>query len=141
MSARNSHSDIAGLLWPPDGFVGKLCGGVALLYVLAGCAVGPDFVRPDAPPVTHYVNGADPTATASVDGTAQHFDLGAAVSADWWHLFGSLKLDAVVADAIANNPGLDAAEASLRQSQDYLRSGYGIFYPEIDANVGASRQK
>ena len=63
------------------------------------------------------------------------------MAADWWHLFESSKLDAVIADAIANNPGLDAAQASLRQSQDYLRSGYGVFYPEIDADVGASRQK
>lgn len=141
MSARNSNSDIAAQLWPHHSLVGKLCGSIALLYVLAGCAVGPDFVRPDAPPVNHYANGADPTATASVDGSAQHFDVGAEVSVNWWHLFGSSKLDVVIADAIANNHGLEAAQASLRQSQDYLRSGYGIFYPEIDANVGASRQK
>ena len=91
--------------------------------------------------MTHYAIGADPTVTASVDGTAQHFTVGAEVAADWWHLFGSSKLDAVLADAIANNPGLEAAQESLRQSQDHLRSGYGIFYPEIDADVGASRQK
>jgi NodT family efflux transporter outer membrane factor (OMF) lipoprotein len=112
-----------------------------LLCLLAGCAVGPDFVRPNAPAVTHYAKGADPTATGAVNGTAQHFKVGAEVAADWWHLFESPPLDAVITDAIANNPGLEAAQASLRQSQDYLRSGYGIFYPEIDADAGASRQK
>ena len=139
MSAQNSRSGIAVPGWPSVGLA--TLGTGLLLCTLAGCAVGPDFVRPEAPPVTHYAHGAGPTVTASVDGTAQHFNLGAEVAADWWHLFESSKLDAVIADAIANNPGLEAAQASLRQSQDYLRSGYGIFYPEVDANVGASRQK
>ena len=32
--------------------------------------------RPAAPAVTHYAHGADPTATASAGGTAQHFSAG-----------------------------------------------------------------
>ena len=124
-----------------DGLVTSFRGGAALLCLLSGCAVGPDFLRPDAPPVTHYSIGADPTVTASVDGTTQHFDVGAKVDADWWRLFNSSKLDAVIAEAIADNPGLQSAQENLRQSQDNLRSGYGIFYPGIGANVGATRQK
>ncbi len=38
-------------------------------------------------------------------------------------------------------PGSEAAQASLRASQDNLRSGYGIFYPAIDADAGATRQR
>ena len=91
--------------------------------------------------MTHYTNGADPTETDSVDDTAQRFSPGAKLDADWWHLFKSSKLDAVIDEAIANNPGLEAAQASLRQSQDNLRSGYGIFFPEIDADAGATRQR
>jgi hypothetical protein len=49
--------------------------------------------------------------------------------ADWWQLFGSPQLDAVIKEAISNNPGLEAARASLRASQNDVRSGYGIFYP------------
>ena len=126
---------------PPNGFVMGLCGGAALLCALSGCAVGPDFLRPDAPPVTRYSIGADPTETVSVNGTAQRFTLGAKVAADWWRLFNSAKLDAVIAEAVDNNPGLEAAQASLRQSQNNLRSGYGIFYPEVDADAGVTRQK
>ncbi|MGB9151656.1 MAG: efflux transporter outer membrane subunit [Alphaproteobacteria bacterium] len=118
----------------------ELCGSV-LLCVLSACAVGPDFTPPDAPPVTHYTNGDDPTNTVSADGEAQHFSPGAKIDAAWWKLFKSQKLDAVMNEAITNNPGLDAAEANLRQSQDNLRSGYGVFFPEIDADAGASRQK
>ncbi len=114
--------------------------GMAVLLA-GGCAVGPDFHRPAAPPVTQYTHDRQPTETVSVDGTAQRFELGKVVTADWWRLFQSANLDAVVTEAIANNPGLDAAEASLKASQNNLRSGYGIFFPSVDANVGATRER
>ena len=141
MSARNRRRHISLPQRLPDGLVIALASGVALLCLLSACAVGPDFLRPKAPPVSHYSSGSDPTGTASVAGTAQRFAPGAKVAADWWRLFSSSKLDAVISEAIANNPGLEAAQASLRQSQNNLRSGYGIFYPEIDAEAGATRQR
>jgi NodT family efflux transporter outer membrane factor (OMF) lipoprotein len=109
--------------------------------LIGGCAVGPNFQRPSAPAVTRYSNAADPTVTESVHGTAQRFEPGAAIVADWWQLFGSQQLDAVIREALAHNPGLDAAQSNLRASQHNLRSGYGIFYPSIDAGAGASRQR
>ena len=115
--------------------------GIPVLLLAFGCAVGPNFRRPEAPPVTQYSHGTQPSETVSVDGTAQRFELGKVVTADWWRLFQSASLDAVMAEAIANNPGLDAAEASLEASQNNLRSGYGIFFPSVDANVGAARER
>ncbi|HXZ60800.1 MAG TPA: efflux transporter outer membrane subunit [Steroidobacteraceae bacterium] len=109
--------------------------------LLAGCAVGPSFQRPEAPPVTHYVQRADPVDTVSAHGAAQHFTPGAKVAADWWRLFECARLDAIVTEALAANPGLEAAQASLRQSEDNLRSGYGIFYPQVEADAAATRQR
>ncbi len=129
MSARNSRRPAI-----------AACGGV-LLCLLSGCAVGPDFLRPKAPAVSHYSTGADPTATGAAGGVAQRFTPGAKIAAQWWRLFASKKLDAVIAEATETNPGLAAAQASLRQSQDTLRSGYGIFYPQIEADAGATRQR
>ena len=80
-------------------------------------------------------------ATVTADGQAQHFTPGAAIAADWWRLFQSAPLDAVVQQAISNNPTLQAAEASLRQSQDNLRAGYGLYFPQGQAGVSASRQR
>lgn len=112
-----------------------------LLCALAGCAVGPNFHRPAAPAVTHYSTGADPESTATAQGTSQSFDRGARIAGDWWRLFQSRQLDAVIQEALTNNPGLAAAQASLRASQDNLRSGYGIFFPSVDADVGATRER
>ena len=109
-----------------------------LMVWLVGCAAGPDFHHPDAPAVTHYLEGTDPAATASARGTGQRFAAGR-VAADWWRLFGSDRLDALIAEAIANNPGIEAASANLRANQDLLRSGYGIFFPRLDADAAATR--
>jgi len=108
---------------------------------LSGCAVGPDFVRPEAPGVTRYTPEPAPRTTVAAAGRAQTFTEGARIAADWWRLFGSAKLDAIVAQSLADNPTLQAAEASLRRSQDNLRAGYGVFFPSIDAGAGVGRER
>ncbi len=114
---------------------------IAYCLVLVGCTVGPDFVRPNPPQVKSYTHGTDPAATIPADGQAQLFEQGVSIAADWWRLFNSSRLDAVIKDALAGNPTLQAAQASLRQSQDNLRAGYGVFYPQLNAGFDAARQK
>jgi NodT family efflux transporter outer membrane factor (OMF) lipoprotein len=131
-------------MWAP-GRTDRRRAGRSILWLLAalaaGCAVGPNYQRPAAPAVGHYANGADPSATVAAHGAAQRFTPGARVAADWWQLFGSDRLDSVVGEALRANPGLEAAEASLRQSEDNLRAGYGIFYPQAEADAAATRQR
>ena len=110
------------------------------MALLGGCAVGPNFVRPAAPDTDRYTHEAQPEATVKADGQAQHFTPGTDIPADWWRLFKSPQLDAIVRQAISNNPTLQAAEASLRQSQDNLRAGYGLYFPQGQAGASASRQ-
>ncbi len=115
--------------------------GLLSLVLLTGCAVGPDFVRPEPPPVGRYTHGAAPTATLEADGRAQRFHLGGKIAADWWRLFKSTPLNAVVREAVSGNLGLQAAQANLRQSQAILQAGDGVFYPQIDAGFSPSRQQ
>jgi len=112
-----------------------------LLFFMAGCTVGPDFVRPQPPAVESYAEGGDPAATVPADGQAQHFGQGEKVPADWWRLFGSPAMDAVINEALAKNPDLQAAQAGLRQSQESLRAGFGVFYPQVDVGLDVTRQK
>lgn len=128
---------------PGSGGMGRwrrALGGMALC-ALAGCAVGPDFVRPAPPAVERYTSGPAPSATVAAAGHLQRFSPGATVAADWWRLFGSPPLDAAVREALAGSPTLEAAQASLRQSENALRAGYGIFFPQLDGQFDATRQK
>jgi len=113
----------------------------AIVALFGGCAVGPDFVRPAPPETKGYTNRQLPPNTVAADGKVQRFTSDVALTADWWRLFKSAQLDAIVQQAIANNPTLEASEASLRQSQDKLRAGHGVYFPQIEAGVDARRQR
>ena len=112
-----------------------------IVVMISGCAVGPNFVRPAPPDTDRYTRELQSEATVAANGQAQHFKPSDTLIADWWKLFESTELNATVNKAIANNPTLQASEASLRQSQDNMRAGYGVFFPQIQAGVGASRQR
>src|SRR5580658_4108358 len=112
-----------------------------ILAMLNACEVGPNFHRPAPPVADRYTAEPLPAATVVADERAQRFTASTALNADWWRLFRSTQLDAVVTQALANNPTLQASEASLRQSQNNLRAGYGVFFPQAGAEVGAVRER
>src|SRR5690606_35312240 len=83
------------------------------------------------------------TAAAPVaGGEAQRFVHGARVPAQWWRLFESDALDRLVREAFAHNPTLAAAQATLRQAQQVLRSRTGLLYlPAVDGSLTVARQR
>lgn len=113
----------------------------AASWLLAGvgCAVGPNFHPPSAPSGAGYEPGSSPTSLGDAK-DAQKVDVAAKVREDWWRLFGSKKVDALVGEALAQSPSIAEAEASLRRSQDDMRAGYGVFFPQADVAAGVSRQ-
>ena len=80
---------------------------------VGGCAVGPDFKKPAPPAVSDYTAQplAAATAGANVEGgQVQRFAKGADISADWWTLFHSKPLDDLIAESLASNHDLKAAD-------------------------------
>ena len=123
--------------------------GLSLALALAGCAaVGPDFKPPDLPAAAQ---GADYTATplpartaqAPVEGgAAQQWVAGADIPAQWWSVFQSTALDALIREALARSPTLAAAQATLRQAQEGLAAQQGkLALPSVDAQLGAQRER
>ncbi len=108
--------------------------------LLTGCTVGPDFQRPSAPSTKNYAPGGDPAATVTASGVSQKFPVAARLPADWWRLFDCDALNNAVREGLTASPTIAAAQATLRQAQDELRSGAGIFYPQVGAGAGVSRQ-
>lgn len=116
----------------------------ALSLSLISCAVGPDFKTPDTQAGDRYTAKALPERTATTDvagGAAQTFQPGGDIPAQWWTLFGSDKLQALVEQALKANPNVEAAQATLRAAhENALASASGLF-PAVDGQLGASRQK
>jgi len=115
----------------------------ASLFALAACAVGPDFEKPAPPAVTGYT--PQPlTATGSAPapgGDAQHFDMSKDISADWWTVFHSQPLNALVDEALKNNSDLKAAQAALKSSREAVLAQRGAFFPSIAAGFSATREQ
>lgn len=120
---------------------------VGLLLVaglLAGCAAGPDFVRPAAPDVAEYTSTPVPRQTASVPlplGNVQRLSPQAEVDAQWWRSLGSSRLDALISQALGASPTLAAAEATLRQAQElYAAQAGSSLAPQVEGGLGIQRQ-
>src|SRR5882757_507342 len=104
----------------------------ATTLLLTGCAVGPDFERPAAPDVAGYTPQPLAEQTSSTDvtgGEAQRFVQGLDIPGQWWMLFHSEPLNALVEQALKNNPTLPAAEAALRQACENVYAAQGAFFP------------
>src|SRR3979490_2623408 len=89
---------------------------------LAGCAVGPNFKPPEAPRTAGFAPaGQMPAATPAASlpgGQAQRFVEGMDIPGQWWTLFQSAQLNALIERALKNSPTLQAAQAALRQGNE-----------------------
>src|SRR6185312_16713219 len=102
------------------------------LLAIAGCAVGPNFKRPPAPAVADYTAQApDSTAAAAqiAGGEAQHFRKGEDIAADWWTLFHSEPLNALIDRALERNHDLKAAQAALTVARENVLAQRGVYFP------------
>ncbi len=113
--------------------------------LLISCAAGPDYRTPEAPKAAGFVPAEGlPAATAASDspgGEAQRFSTGEDIPAQWWTLFRSPELNALIERALANSPTLEAAQAALRQANEGMAAQRGSLYPSLSAAAGAQRQK
>lgn len=104
---------------------------------LSGCSAGPQHPRVDLP-LPPPVAAATLPATA---GPTQRIMPGRPAPADWWTRFGSPRLDALVARALAANTDLAAAEATLRQAREQRGVVRGAAGPQVDAGYQVERAR
>src|ERR1700686_4718055 len=115
-----------------------------LAALLAGCAVGPDFHAPASPAVAGFTKEALPDKTESAPiagGEAQRFTAGRDIPGEWWALFHSEPLHALIEHSLKSNPTLQSAQAALRAAMENLRAQQGFYFPTITAGFAPSRNK
>lgn len=127
----------------------RAAGHVFLAWGLAGlvvsCTAGPDFKRPAPPEVAGYTVTPLPAQTVSAAaplGAAQRFVSDENTNVRWWRDLGSSRLDALIEQALESSPTLASAQATLRQAQETYAAWAGsTLYPQVDAGIGAQRQR
>jgi NodT family efflux transporter outer membrane factor (OMF) lipoprotein len=116
---------------------------LSLVALCAGCVVGPDYQRPSLPSEAQFTRSA--TATPSGK-DASHNDAatretGATIRQNWWSVFASPMLDALVQRALAHNPDIASAQATLREAQENVAAQRGAYFPTAQLGYSPSRQK
>jgi NodT family efflux transporter outer membrane factor (OMF) lipoprotein len=112
--------------------------------LFASCAVGPRYHRPEAPANAGYSPAPLPQSTAGAPvhgGETQRLVSERDIPFEWWQLFQSSALNALVERAFRANPTITAAQAALVQAQELVYAQRGFFFPTIGANYNFERQK
>lgn len=111
---------------------------LSVLALLAGCTVGPDYMRPAAPGSKQY----DPQAEQQLTNAGpQRISLNEPIRGDWWLAYGSPKLNEVMRQVIRGNLDLTAADATIAEAKEGILSAQGRLYPQLDAGgeIGRAR--
>lgn len=103
---------------------------VALCAALAGCMVGPDYVRPSAPVPAAYKEMAGWKAAEPAD---------AAPKGDWWTAYRDPDLDALMVQVNVSNQTIAGAEARVRQANAASAAAQAVLYPFVNLSTGATR--
>jgi multidrug efflux system outer membrane protein len=106
----------------------SLLAGVALAFVLIGCAVGPNYKRPtvEAPPDWRW-KVAEPK---------DHVPRG-----EWWTVFEDERLNALQQTARTNNYNLQAAFYRFEQARAGARISRSELFPTLDGTANWSRYR
>ena len=117
---------------------------LACTATMMTACVGPNFHRPAEPHAERYTVEpiSDSTASApGIGGAAQRFLTGQEVPKNWWTLFGSDELDALVTEALRANPDVLSAQAALRQAQENTAAQRGSYFPIVQGQFEGSRNR
>ena len=99
-------------------------------FILGGCAVGPDYMRPsmDTPATYKEAQGwkiAEPRDEIS--------------RGNWWEIYGDPELNSLVQQVEVSNQNVRAAEAQYRQALALLSVARASYFPALSAGASSTR--
>jgi NodT family efflux transporter outer membrane factor (OMF) lipoprotein len=115
----------------------------ASLFILHGCAVGPQFKKPTAPAAGYTTAPMQPTSSTPnvAGGDRQRFLDGQDIPGEWWELFHSKPLNDLVERSLKTNPDIKAAQAALLVARENTKAQRGFYYPSVSAGFAATHAK
>ena len=100
---------------------------LAAAAALAGCATPSPVPGPGVEPAAAWSEAPAPGA--------------AALSAQWWHAFGSAELQALVDEALRSSPDLAIAAERVRQAEAQVRVAGASLFPSLNLGYGTSARR
>ena len=119
---------------------------LACLAALTACAVGPNYHRPAPPKAADYGSAPAQGTTAAAPGAgaggaAQQLVGNLDIPGQWWTLFQSPKLSALIEQSLKANPNLRSAQAALRQADLLYKAQRTTLLPLVQGSFDAQRAR
>ncbi len=109
----------------------KIASGIFLGFVfLTGCAVGPNYRKPE---VSTPAQWGEPMAGGETNSAAS--------IAGWWRNFHDPELDSLIDRAVQSNLDLRIAQARVREARAQYGIAVGNLWPTVDASGSYSYQR
>jgi NodT family efflux transporter outer membrane factor (OMF) lipoprotein len=103
-----------------------------LLFVLGGCAVGPDYAKPDVEVPAAFKEAGDWKVAEPKD---------ASPKGKWWEAFNDPVLNGLAEQVSVSNQTLKVSEARYAQARAGVASARAQFYPTLGADASVQRSK
>jgi len=102
----------------------------AVLTLMTGCVVGPDYVRPTV---------ITPDAYKEVDGWKVAQPKDDVIRGAWWEIFGDPQLNVLAAQVSISNQNLVVAEATYRQARALVQEARASYFPTVTVGIAYTR--
>jgi multidrug efflux system outer membrane protein len=117
---------------------------VAFLLLLAGCSVGPDYVRPEIGtevPDDWAGQALEPAPTVTMADALPETTDKTGGKWRWWESFGDTTLNGLVEDALVFNNNLAAAAGRVAEARALLGGAKSAQWPTLEIGGFAGRSK
>jgi len=106
------------------------------LLLLAGCTVGPDYQRPDAPTGAGFKEVADAPQGWKLGTPDDGIPKGA-----WWSIYRDPALDGLEAQVALSNQNIKSFEAQYRAAEAIVDEARSQEYPTAGVSAGVTRSR
>ena len=111
-----------------------------LVLLLAGCTVGPKYMKPTAPTTPTYKEQA-PSSFKESDQWQPAHPGDQTSRGNWWEIFGDPELNKLEEQIASSNENLKVAEARFREARAAIRFNRSAQFPTISTSPSASYTK
>jgi outer membrane protein, multidrug efflux system len=107
----------------------RLAALLAVVMLVSGCAVGPDYLKPSIALPTRWSmdSGKKPSKPPAL--------------ARWWRRLNDPVLDELIAEAVAGNLDIAAAKARIREARASYRQAVGALFPSVTGSGSATANR
>jgi len=111
-------------------FIKRGLGGVCVCLLLAGCSIGPKYVRPTAQIPAIYKEAKDWKKAHPQDEM---------IRGEWWKIFNNPQLDALENQVNISNQNIAVAEAQYAQAYALVQAAKSAIFPILGTSASYTR--